>query len=350
VFPQIDYLAFMMRWSGRARYDLATSGISPISAQELGAVHADDFSSRARFVTAIARYYGVPEREVVPCLGTSGALFTAYSLLESGERVLLEHPSYEPLSRIAQALGHSVDHFSRAPEAGFGIEIGRVLEALRPDTRLVVVSNPHNPTGVLSDDPTLSELARELERRNVRLLVDEVYLEAARPARSAHQLDSNVLTCSSATKCWGVPWARAGWLLLPAELAVRAAHVERYTTGLAPPGSWAWGERAVEKQPELHARAERLQAGKRALVEQFVDRNAARLSWSAPPPTTPFAWFADRRERSLTALLEHAAETRGVLVAPGEFFGEKSAFRLGWTGDITRLRAGLLELERVLPA
>lgn len=349
VLPKIEYLDFMARWSGQVRCDLASSGITPLNAADLGMVAPDEFSSRERFVAAIARHYGVAETDVVPCLGTSGALLTAcLAFLTRGDAALVERPAYEPLWRIVQALGYPVDAFDRTAGSGFQVSVDAVLAALAPNTRLVVVTNPHNPTAALTPDAELLALARELAKRNARLLVDEVYLESARPQQSLHRADSSILTCSSITKCWGVPWARAGWLLVPRALAADAIRAERYTVGSAPPASWAWGALAFERHFELRARAEKLQAGKRTVVDAFVARNAERLSWCPPPPSSPFGWLRTHSGRPLAAMLERLVETEGVLVAPGEFFGDECALRLAWTSPLPTLERGLTLLEQAL--
>lgn len=339
----------MMRWHGQVRYDLASSGIAPVPASELGAVDLDNPVSREQFALEIANQFAVPRQDVTPCLGTSGALFTAYAcVLGGGGRLLVETPVYEPLWRIARALDAGIDYFERRADSAFFVEVERVLAALKPDTRLVVVTNPHNPTGALTPDAVLGELARELEARSVFLLIDEVYLDTAAPGVSARHLGPNVLTCSSATKCWGVPWARLGWLLAPASITAQAANVERCTIGFAPHATWAMGVRVLEQRSALRERALALQAGKRALIDAFVARQRGQLSWCPPHASSTFGWLRDARARSLRPLLEGAVQGAGVFAVPGEFFGDASALRLSWTTSAAELEAGLSLLEQAL--
>jgi aspartate/methionine/tyrosine aminotransferase len=349
VFLPIDYLEFASRWFGRVRYDLASSGLEPIAPDELGTTQADDAAARARFRAALAERYAVPEVEVVPALGGSGALFAAYAtLLDPGSRALVELPGYEPLWRVPEALGAHVDRFERRSSAGYSLEAEAVLERLCPETRVVAISNPHNPSGGFSDQVVLTALATALSERGVWLLVDEVYVELVESAVSARRLAPNVIACSSATKAWGVPWARAGWLFAPEELATRAERIERYVCGNAPPSAWSWGVLALEHVTELEARREALQSGKRALVERFASRYADTLEWSAPHAESLFGWFRDRRGQALLQRIERAASERSVVVAPGEFFGEPGAFRLSWTCDRASLEPGLAELAAAL--
>ncbi len=339
----------MMRWHGEVRYDLASSGIAPVPARELGVLDLDSPVSREQFSEKVADHFAVAPDEVTPCLGTSGALFTAYaSALGAGGRVLVETPVYEPLWRIAQALERGIDYFERRADSAFQVDVERVLSALKPDTRLVVLTNPHNPTAAITPPAVLAELARELLTRGVFLLIDEVYLDTAEPGVTSRHLAPNVLTCSSATKCWGVPWARLGWLLAPAEITLQAARVERCTTGFAPPATWAMGLRVFEQRSALRARALALQAGKRELIDAFVDRQQGRLTWCAPPASSTFGWLCDARGRDLRPLLERAVQEAGVFAVPGEFFGVNTALRLAWTGATAELVTGLSLLDRAL--
>lgn len=348
MFPAIRYLDFAARFFGRVEHDLATSGLEPVSAEELGWAPPDDPDSRQGFCAAVAHRYGVPEDEVAPTPGASGALFYGHAALLRGGRALVEAPGYEPLWRVVEGLGAGVDFFERAPAAGYAVEVDSVLRSMTPDTRVVAITNPHNPTGVLTGEAVLGELAAELAKHDAVLFVDEVYLEGARAAGTARHLGSNVVTCSSTTKCWGVPWPRAGWILAPPEIVHRIGIVERHAAGYGAPAAWAWGRLALENAARLAERAVRIQKGKREVVEEFVEEHAARLDWSAPHAGSLYGWVRDRGGSDLTRRVEGGIHAHGVLVAPGEYFGAPSAFRLSWTADIDRLRRGLARLEQVL--
>jgi aspartate/methionine/tyrosine aminotransferase len=297
-------------------------------------------------VAAVAQRYGVQASEVIPCLGTSGALFIAFAtLIERDDTLLVEDPSYESLWRVAGGLGARVERFARTDGR---LDPDVVLAAITPGTRVVAISNPHNPTSAVADDPTLRVLARALDAKSIWLLVDEAYLEMIQPKRSARRLGNNVITCSSTTKCLGVPWARAGWLMLPAEKASAAVQAERHAIGNAPPASWAWGELALGNAERLLERARRVQAGKRELIEAFAERHSESLRWTPPPAASLFGWMRDARGRTLLPLIERGIESSGVIVSPGEFFGDPSAFRISWTTSARALERGLELLAEVL--
>ena len=99
----------------------------------------------------IAAHYGVEPAGVATATGTSGANFlVCAALLQPGDDVVVEQPAYDPLLAVPRLLGANLVRFDRRFEDGFRLDLERIDAALTPRTRLVIVTNPHNPTGVLS--------------------------------------------------------------------------------------------------------------------------------------------------------------------------------------------------------
>ena len=349
MLPQLRYLDFANRWFGRVKYDLAASNPKPVAASEIGSAAPDDKSARAAFQSAVAARYGVPTSEVVPVLGTSGGLFAAFAaLVGEGDHVVVEEPGYEPTWRVPAGLGATVTRWQRSVDDGYAVHVDAVLERLTSRTRVAALTNPHNPTGALVPDETLAALADALRPRGITLLVDEAYLERTRPAFTARRLAPNIVTCASTTKCWGVPWARAGWLLMPEHHVEAAVRAERHACGVAPPSAWAWGALALSAADRLAERVERMQEGKRAVVDGFVAKHARALSWFPPPSTSLYGFVRHAGGENLTPTIERGIREHGVIVSPGEFFGAPSAFRLSWTAEKPVVEEGLECLEKVL--
>src|SRR5207248_3601129 len=130
---------------------------------------------------------------------------------------------YEPLLALAHYLGAEVKRFQRRFEDGFKISAAEIERHLRSNTRLIVLTNFHNPSGVLTDDDTLKEVGEMARKRNARILVDEVYLQMlfAEPPRSAFHLGNQFIVTSSLTKAFGLSGLRCGWILAEPELARR---------------------------------------------------------------------------------------------------------------------------------
>lgn len=368
MLPRVAYLSWAIETFPHAKWDLATSGLPSITAAELGVpgTLSDPGASQA-FAAKIAARYGVPEAEVVPALGTSGAVWMLAAAVLPGREigqsqprevgqsqprgegceVLIEEPTYEPLLRVIEGLGAKVRRVRREAEDGYRLDAKRVAAALTDATRLVVVASPHNPTGLVTPDEDLAEMAAACAARGAYLLVDEVYREFVAPGTSARRLGANVLTASSLTKCFGVGWARAGWALMPADLAEAARTAERHAAGVLPTMCGAIGEHALGRIGALEARAQAIGAGKREVVDAFMARQP-RLAWT-PPPARALFGFVRTSGIDVDAALARALREHGLAVVPGSYFGEPDGFRLSWASlPPDRLAAALELLESAL--
>src|SRR5262249_38329274 len=172
---------------------------------------------------AIAERYRVRGTRVFPLSGgTSYANWIACAAIldrtgRSAE-VIVERPTYEPLLRIPQALGHRIRRLDRRFEDRFAIDLDQFRSLVSSKTRLAIVTNLHNPSGARIDMQTLRAMALVLDRVHAYLLVDEVYLECVfgEHAASCVHAGPNVVTTNSLTKAYGLDGLRAGWILGPA--------------------------------------------------------------------------------------------------------------------------------------
>lgn len=389
MLPRVDYLSWAIETFPRAKWDLATSGLPTISSADLGVpASLSDPSALRTFAAKVAARYGVPPDEVVPALGTSGAVWTAAAsvlpalaaaaegdalALSSGNdgapssgapararsfEVVLEEPTYEPLLRVIEGFGAVVKRVLRPADEGYRLDPARVAAALTDRTRLVVIASPHNPTGLVTPDEDIAAIARACEARGAYLLVDEVYRELASPGTTARRLGPNVIAVSSLTKCFGVGWARAGWALMPADLR-RAAHVaEMHATGTLPTTCGAIGAHAFDRLADLEARAAALSEGKRAIVDAFLARHP-QLTWTPPPPRALFGFVRAAPAApgppaiDIAAGLARALAEHGLVAVPGAYFGAPEGFRLSWASlppDRLAAALDLLAASLGLPA
>lgn len=358
MFGRTRYLDWALRFYGKVPFDAASSGIPLAPWSELGvpAPALDDPSGYDALRRAIAQYNDVGEAEVVPALGTSGALWIAYaSTLGPGDEVLVEHPGYEPLERVAEGTGATVRRFERRQDEGFRIDPARVAAKVGPRTRVIAVTNLHNPSGVRLDVETLRELALVAEARGAYLLVDEVYAafddlpEGGVFGRSARAIAPNVLAVSSLTKCYGLGMHRIGWLLAPPEIVERAHAATIATTGHLPLSHANLGAAAFSGVGALARRAKAMLAGKRAIAERWA-QSIPGARWSHPREGL-FGLVTLPGEGDLLGAIERTAETAGVLVGAGSFFGAPRSFRVSWaTLDAARFEEALARLDVLVRA
>src|SRR5262249_38983414 len=191
-----------MHWSktqSRARYNLATSGVASFPLGELPVkletleINGDTSYGYPPLQKAIATHHGVDPDSVVESAGTSMANHLAMAaILEPGDEVLIEYPAYGPILDVAQYLHANVKRFSRTRESGWAVDPREILRAITPKTRLIVITNLHNPTSVLTPDSVLREVGEIARSIGALVLVDEVYLDAVyeRTPRTSFHLGS----------------------------------------------------------------------------------------------------------------------------------------------------------------
>ena len=303
-----------------------------------------DGASRYRYPplrAAIARKAGVAPDRVVMADGTSMANMLAMAgLIAPGDTVLIEHPVYEPLVAAARFLGAEVTHFQRkGPD--FALDPDAVKAALTPRTTLIVLTNLHNPTGNLADTETL----RAIGALGVRLLVDEVYLDAAPGQRSAALLGDAFVCTSSLTKVYGLSGLRCGWVLAEPVLAERLWRLnELFSVAQAHPAE-RLSLLALDRLDEVAAETPALLQRNRALANAFFEN---RSDLEVAPMVHNVTCFPRLRQGGVDALNERLRSAWDTSIVPGRFFGLGDHFRMGVGQPTALLAAGLDRLGRAL--
>lgn len=337
------------------RYDLARSGVPLCDLARLGArldelltqdAHEDGWPP---LIEAIAQRYGVTPAHVAITGGASMANHVAMAtLLEPGDEVLVEHPVYEPMTLLPRYFHAEVVPLPRRATAGWALDDVRGL--LSPRTRLVVLSNLHNPSGALLDDEVvdgLAALAESWKPHGFHVLIDEVYLEFAGPPRTAASRSPRILTTRSLTKAFGLDALRVGWVLAEPALAERVRRMHDLFAPTVAHPSERLALLALRRADELLAPTLALLAENQARVEAFV-AGQPRLSWTPPPAgSVGLVQLAGGSVDELAARLEQEHRTA---IAPGRFFGAPDHFRIGWALPADILDAGLEHLALALRA
>lgn len=175
--------------------------------------HRGDLRLRERIA---AEHEGIGPEDVLITAGAASALFIVHTaLLEKGDHLVVEHPNYGTNIETPRAIGCEVSLLHLSFDAGFQPDLGALRSLTRPDTRLISVTNPHNPTGVLKAGPTMEALVAEAARCGARLMVDETYrdVSAGPKPRLAAVLNARAISVSSVSKAYGLPGIRIGWII-----------------------------------------------------------------------------------------------------------------------------------------
>jgi aspartate/methionine/tyrosine aminotransferase len=338
----------------QARFSLATSGVMHYPIADLP-VRLEDIELSGPSLygyeplqQALASKCGVAPENVVAAAGTSMANFLAMAtILEPGDEVLIERPAYDPLVSTAAYLGASVNRFERRFEDGFRIDPLAVKRAVTSRTRLIVLTNMHNPSGALVDNETLSQVGEIARRAGARVLVDEVYLEALfqQPPPSAFHLGNEFVTTTSLTKAYGLSGLRCGWVLTDPALAKKMWRLNDLFGNIPAHPAERLSVIALKNLDIIAARAIVLLDKNHPLLDQFLD-SREDLKTVRPGVGTVVAPRLMRGSvDELCALLLEKYETS---VVPGRFFEMPDHIRIGIGCETEMLADGLERLGAAL--
>lgn len=294
----------------------------------------------------IARTYQHISAEQIVVAAPEELIFIAmHSLLRAGDHVVCVAPAYQSLYEVARAIGCEVDLlYLHTGESGWQLDVEAVRGKIKPNTRLLILNFPHNPTGHLispAEQAALVELARA---HSLYVFSDEMYrgLELNPGARLPAFADiyERAVSLSGLSKAHGLPGLRVGWLATPAaEVPARWLALKDYTTICNSAPSEALALIALRAAEKLIARNLSLVRANVATAEQLFARYPQHVRWIAPVGgSIAFAqWLSPE---PLNNFCERALQERGVMIVPGEIFD--------YAGPYFRVGLGRKNLPEVL--
>jgi hypothetical protein len=366
------------------RFNLSESGVRPLTVDELlddggagrGAADLGGLSLAYPPSTGspllrerIAAWYpGATPGNILVTNGGSEANFTAlWGLIEPGSRVAVMLPNYMQAWGLARAWAGRADPFrlvERAADATGGPRWALDEESLRravgPRTRVIVVTNPSNPTGHVLTEAEIETIVRVARRARAWLLVDEVYRGAEVGHAGAPEAvtsptfwgrDARVVVTAGLSKAFGLPGLRTGWIVAPEPLQRRLCRYQDYTT-LTPT---ALSDRlaAVAMEPQrretLLARTRAIIAGNLPPLEAWIARHGGLFRYIRPRAGA-IAFMRYDLPIASGPLFERLRRERSVLITPGAHFGTGRYIRVGFGYDIGRTLEGLQACEPVFAA
>jgi aspartate/methionine/tyrosine aminotransferase len=207
----------------RVRFNLAESSVRNRSLQDLG-LKLDDmplcygdhlgYPNLRKLVAAQGD--GLSEGDVLITAGASVALFiVATSILGKGDHIVVARPNYATNIETPRAIGCDISYLELTHENRYRVDIDELESMLRPETKYVSLTSPHNPSGAMLDRGELEGVIEMVTSKGCRLLLDETYREMAfgEALPVAGSLSPRVISVSSLSKTYGLPGIRIGWLV-----------------------------------------------------------------------------------------------------------------------------------------
>ncbi len=346
-----------MHWAktaSKAPFNLATSGVGSFPLADLPfdystlEINGPNSYGYPPLKEAIAKRYGVDPDCVVTAEGTSMANYLAMAtLLDAGDEVVIEHPAYGLLMDAALYIGAQVKRFARREENAYAVEPDELRRVVTSKTRLIVLTNLHNPSSVLTPDAVVREVADIARSVGARLLVDEVYLDAVyenTPATAA-LIGPEVLVTNSLTKVYGLSGLRCGWVLAEPDLARAMYSLKNVLGSIGVHPGELLSVAAFQNLDMIRDRARRVVEADRASLGEFLDANprlsALRTEWG----TTIFPRLEGG---GVEPFLERLRNDFQASAVPGRFFEMPDHFRLGMGCDAAMFRGGLRRIRQCL--
>lgn len=327
----------------RIRHNLAESSVSDLRLRDLSVAlddlvlqYGDHLGHAGLRALVAADGPGLRADDVLLTPGAAGALFiVATCLLPAGDHLVVTRPNYATNLETPRAIGADVSILDLAYEDRWRVDPDALAALLRPETRLVSITTPHNPTGQVIPDADLARIVAIVEEHpRAMLLVDETYREltfGAAPPLAASR-SPRVISVSSLSKAYGLPGIRLGWLVTrDPELFERALAAKEQMVITGSTVDEAIGFEAVRRRDELLTPIR--ERSRRAL-------DIAR-TWMAGQDV--FEWLEPRGgvvgfprvrpgvELDTDRFYAELFERHGTIVGPGHWFEQSDrSFRLGF--------------------
>lgn len=164
----------------------------------------------------ISSEYNLKPDDVLLTVGAAAALFIINtSLLEKDSHLIVMRPNYGTNIETPKALGCEISYLDLDFDNGFKLDIDKIKSLIKPNTKLISLTYPHNPTGVMISESELKHVIEIVEKNNCYLLFDETYRDMSFVEKLplAVTLSDKVISISSVSKAYGLPGIRMGWLI-----------------------------------------------------------------------------------------------------------------------------------------
>lgn len=349
-------------------YDLSESGVLPLSVAELLAHHDDPAAfgetllgyplSEGSIETRanVAEWFPSATAENVTVVngGSEANFLTLLALLDPGDRLAFMVPNYMQGAALGRAVGAGTDTFRLELRDGrWGLDIGSLEAAVGPQTRVVMVCNPNNPTGAVLDEAEMDAIVRVAEQHGAWIVADEIYRGA--------ELDSDdttptfwgrydrVVVTGGLSKAFAMPGLRVGWSVGPTAAIERIWERHDYTT--LTPGMLSDRLTTLAMRPDVRdqilQRTRTIVRANYPRLEDWLASHADIFRW-ARPVAGAIAYAETVGSTDTTELVERIRTDQSVLLVPAEMFGLERGIRFGFGYDIDHTLKGLSRVDELL--
>ncbi len=346
-------------------YDIAESGILPLRVNDLLAMEPPserggvlerlldlrlgycEASGTLELRSLLAETYAdCGPDNVLVTTGAIEANFLLFNvLLNPGDHVVAPYPAYQQLYSVPRALGCDVDLWRVRPEDGYRFDLDELERLVRPQTRLIVINSPHNPTGAMLSPGETQRVYEVAQSVGATVLSDEAYRwltipDGDEPAPPLFDLGPGGISVGTLSKPFGLPGLRIGWIAASAEVTAQCWAMRDYVSLTPGKLNDSLAILAIKHRERIFERNQAIIAANLSRANAWIASHADILSWS-PPRGGLLAFLHYNLDLPSLDLADKLAEEYGVLLAPGSAFGFEHCLRIGIGQDPSVFAAGL---------
>jgi aspartate/methionine/tyrosine aminotransferase len=352
-------------WENAVEYNLSESGVHPLTLKEL--LTPDELEDLARvgigytqtngtpeLRTQIARLYpGISLEQILATAGSSEANFLLmWSLIEPGDEVLFELPNYMQMWGLLRGFGAAVKPFRLHQDLGWQPDLGEMRKLVTPRTKLIVLTNPNNPTGSVLTREAMDGIIKLASDVGAWILADEVYqgaeLSGVRTPSFWGAYDK-ILVVNGLSKAYGLPGLRIGWIVGPEPVIKKTWPYHDYTT-ISPSAlsdKLASLVLSPAKRDRILERTGKILTANFPLLDAWLRKQSGMFEYRAPQAgAICFARY--NLKANSTALVERLIKEKSVLLVPGDHFEMDGFLRFGYGPEREYLLAALRRVEDLL--
>ncbi len=361
--PQFDLERFQSLHEHQVDYNLAESGVHPLTAADLvdergmrelmeqPLVYAQT-NGPLELRRRIAAHLGAAAANVLVTSGTIEANFIcAWHLLEPGDEIAYLVPNYLQIQGLAESFGAEVKPFHLRPELDWQPDLDELERAVTPRTRMIALVNPNNPTGAVLSRAAMARIVELAVSVGAWVVVDEIYRGTEHDGELSPSFwgtNDRVVITGSLSKAYGLPGLRVGWVIGPEPLVDELWGRKDYTSITAATLSYELATRALEPATlgRILGRNRDLVLANLDVLRAWVEADE-RLSLGRPAAGA-MTLVRYEHEIGSVELAERLRVEKSVLIVPGAHFGLEGYLRVGYGIPTDELQAALGRVSELL--
>ena len=359
--PRIELFEWLQNNHERAEYVLAFSKMKGLSKREYDELVQFDLGPELdlgrgdptgayEFKQILMEIYGCGINNIVTTSGGTQANFLVFlATLQKKDKFIIEQPGYQPMWLTPRMMGARKIPWHRRFEDDFRLDVDALKNLITHRTKLIVLTNPHNPTGVVADrEAEIKKIAEIAHAKGIYVLIDEIFLDGTDvPQVSAYGLP-NVIITSSMTKVYGLGGQRTGWIIAPPEIAAQCQIAKVHANGSTSYVGELMNAYALRNARKLlMQRFTKLSVSNYQILGKWMEANQDVVEWVRPHGGI-MCFPKYRVNMSSIELCHKLLDDHGVMVNPGEYFNMDGHIRLCYTCSEDVLRGGLNALGKGL--